>query len=437
MSIRKKIVAISQAVGQLEFKKTDFQGVDIYTSEYINSMIKPIFDEHGVVPIVNVQYGQDKVAITIQYIHDGEDELIQTVEHPINTALWGGGNITLTNKYAYILMFQIGTKDDVSLKATRDTAFGPKNEDLKANIEYREVDLNGRTTSTKTIKLQDTAVYNIGTHSNSTLNIQKAEDIHPPEGMMLCKTDELQAGDEDKPVDQVLAAINNVVKDEDLEIIVDKPEKQEPQPDQALFERLNEGEWKIKVAITDCMSEVSAVKSLDEQYKMIGTDIYGYKDLALCPIPIESIIDLFPRRSNSKIRLPLIQYRVFGEEAAWKMLEVQTSRTRADLEVMLTNKKSEQPEETLKPVIHKLSLPFEISEHIGIDRNIEVTHKLFSDIKGMGLSAFMIIYALGKMKDKPEIDTTGGDDGIITNFLSKASRLQIEEMIKLAMSVAA
>jgi hypothetical protein len=119
------------------------------------------------------------------------------------------------------------------------------------------------------------------------------------------------------------------------------------------------------------------------------------------------------------------------------MLEVQTSRTRADLEVMLTNKKSEQPEETLKPVIHKLSLPFEISEHIGIDRNIEVTHKLFADIKGMGLSAFMIIYALGKMKDKPEIDTTGGDDGIITNFLSKASRLQIEEMIKLAMSVAA
>lgn len=414
MSIRQKLVAISKEVGMLDFKKTDFQGVDIYTSEYINSMIKPIFDKHGVVPVVNIKYDADKVCVTTQYIHDGEDDLIQTVEHPINTQLWGGGNITLATKYSYVLMFQIGVKDDVNLRdKVRAEAFGKAVTDntvkLIANTFPDEVSgvFDGMA---KVVKLGedivgvDVKVDDNGNKSYKTVLNPKAKD----------------------PITELINQVNETENLPELELT--KPEPEEPKPSQQLFDRLNGG-YEINVTLEECLSEVGVIKILDQRYNSLGATIYGHADLEKCPIPIKEIVDLGARRSNLKFRTPLIQYRLYGEEACWKALEAANGATKEELLGKLASPKKEQPKETPDKIVHDVKLPFEISENMGAGRLPDEVEGLLAKIYNFGLTRMTIIYALGKMK----WDMVGSDDAIIVSFLTTASQLQIKEMIKLAM----
>ena len=483
MSINKKLVKIFQEVSALKFTKEDMtimNGVEFLADRTVKDKIRPVFVKNGVTPISSNQYDKANgvVRIHVVYINDEDDtEFTQTVEHPINDLLWGGGNITLANKYAYILFLMIGTSDDVILKpgVTReqvaDNSFQKiekkhgvtkaemitdpvlkdvLNDKEKSDLKKAEEKENSRD---KNHVHPDTEVAEKAIVSNADYiaesirrnkvaeeaikenrkHLTPSEDLHETVKETL---EQPEIGFPDGTPTNLKELVTQVQKTEKLEPIAEKPvEKPKDEPDELLFERLNEG-WRDKLELTDCINELTAMKALDAIYKYKGTEIYGDSELEKCPVNPRTLINKIDARpSNLKVRNMLAQYRVYGEEAFWTQVlgEFKITKEQALAAMNLAPAVVVAEKKETVPYV-EFSLGFEVSENVGGDRPMEDVLSIIQNLTKMGITKWAIMASLEKMTNKPDLDPNEPADGQISSFVAKASVGQIEEMVKIAMT---
>ncbi len=458
MNIYEKILAIRKELPPFQFDRTAGD-VKIISDEQMNKALVPLLDKYNIITIPHGEIIGDHFKLTVEFrslpmegipAHkDEEDRMEAHMSWPIDKRNFEfGATATLADKYLSVILFKIKADVKIDNQVRKDAfKFQLPHDEHEKLIESLQT---GDITFLEYLKLlsgevpegwkgqvptlgvgvgenivSDTTILNPNTPSTFTSEEKKEEVTFPDGTPNIIKTEEKK--------DELQSLLDQVSKDENLTHleVVEKAEKKEPEPSVALQTRINEGDWKLEIPLHKCTDEITATRALDSMYMNLGTGIYGHVDNERCPVNPYKVIDQMARRSNLKIRRAIVQFRIFGEEAFWNQLEAETSLKKEEILAKLASPKTEVVKEETKPIIHKLKLDFEISEHMGVDRDEEETFKLLQNLLRIGITKFTIIYALGKMKEKPEI-VSKDDDGIIMEFLSKGSLLQIEEMVKLA-----
>lgn len=398
MSIYAKILKIRQQLPPFTFDRME-GNVKFISDEQINTKLVPLLNAEGIDTIPHGEIIDNHYKHTIEFVDVESGERFEScISWPIDKRNFEfGSTVTLADKYVYLKLFKINTGEE------NGRALVPINEQDKASGKEPFMTL---VTKEDEILIPDIT---------TVVDEQVFEEITT------------------SSADPLKNLLNTVAKEEQLKPIEDvvKPDKKEEEPSELLMNKINEGGWKIQIPLHLCLNELKAQEGLDKLYANLGTMLYGHVDNDLCPINPYKVIDKLARRSNLKIRRAIVQFRLYGEEAFWKQLTAETSLSKDEIEAKLASPIEPPKEEDIKPIVHKLKLDFEIPEHMGVDRDEEVVFGILQNLIRIGVTKFTIIYALGKMKEKPVI-TAVDDDEIISQFLSKGSLLQIEEMIKLA-----
>lgn len=201
-------------------------------------------------------------------------------------------------------------------------------------------------------------------------------------------------------------------------------ERRDFSPSEELMNRINEGSWSIKVSLHHCKTEQTALSALEALYIDIGDHIYGHKDNDLCPInPYKLIVRYCRSVPLYKVRRPIVQYRIFGEEAFWNQIKIETGLLKEGALKYVNYSLVAPIDKKLIRIIHDLKIRFDIPEHMGFDREEEVCFGLLRDIWNLGPNSESLDKALEEIKNKPACND-------VVEFLSRASRLQIIEFIK-------